>query len=295
MTSAPASEELAPAVAATPRNADRGSLVLVDAPQRARGAADPEGRGGRALSRAVWIIALCSLALTLRVGRDALIPLGLAALVACVLSGVVESLRGRGIPRALSAAVLLALLSIAIVGTIELVATPAQQWLQGAPQVLRTIEHKVRPAQSLVRRLDYLAWRASALGSPGSDPAPAPAGGGTSLTAVEVFAATGWAVVSMVTVLAFAFLLLAAGPAALARMSCALDTRLNAAHTREVIDAVRRQVGRYYGTLLLINLCFAAVMAGVLWLLGMPNPVRRSPSRSSSWSASLPSTASPIP
>jgi predicted PurR-regulated permease PerM len=285
---------MAPAVPATPRTPDRGSLVLVDSPQRdppqrdppqlgsppfgspqqAGAAADSEGRSARVLSRAVWIIAICSLALTLHLGRDALIPLGLAALVACVLSGLVETLRRRGIPRALAAAVLLALLSTAIAGTIHLVAAPAQQWLQGAPQVLRTIEHKMRPAQSLLRRLDYLTRRAAALGNPEAEPSPAPepVGAGTSLTAVELFAATGWAAVSVVTVLAFAFLLLAAGPAAIARMTSALDTRLNAVHTREIIDAVRRQVGRYYGTLLLINLCFAAVTAGVLWLLGMPSP-----------------------
>jgi len=55
-------------------------------------------------------------------------------------------------------------------------------------------------------------------------------------------------------------------------MTCALDTRLSAVHALEIIEAVRRQVGRYYGTLLLINLCFAMVAAGLLWLLGMPNP-----------------------
>jgi len=273
VTGAPASEEVEPAVLATPRNPERGGLIRVEPPQRPRAAVDPGTGSDRTLSRALWIIAICALALTLRVGRDALIPLGLAALVACVLSGVVESLRRRGVPRALSAAVLLALLSTAIAGTIDLVAAPAQQWLQGAPQVLRTIEHKVRPAQSLLRRLDYLTRRASALASPGTESTPAPpAGGSSSLSAIEVFAATGWAAVSMVTVLAFAFLLLAAGPAGLARMACGRDTRCKAMHTREIIDAIRRQVGRYYGTLLLINLCFAAVTAGVLWLLGMPSP-----------------------
>ncbi len=30
-------------------------------------------------------------------------------------------------------------------------------------------------------------------------------------------------------------------------------------------------MGRYYGTLLLINFCFGTVLATTLWLLGMPN------------------------
>ena len=226
MTGAPANEEAAALVAL--RVADRGdraALSLIESP-RARPGGDSDPRGGRAPTRAIWIIAICALALTLRVGRDALIPLALAVLVACVLSGVVETLRRHRIPRALSAVVLLALLSGAVAGTIDLVAAPAQQWLQGAPQMLRTIEHKARPAESLLRRLDYLTRRAAALGNPSAEAPAAPPGSGTSLTAAEVFAATGWAAVSIVTVLAFAFLLLVAGPATLARMTCALDSHL---------------------------------------------------------------------
>ena len=53
--------------------------------------------------------AVCALLVVLRLGRDALIPLGLALLVAFVLSGAVEMLRRYRIPRAVSAAVLLLL------------------------------------------------------------------------------------------------------------------------------------------------------------------------------------------
>jgi predicted PurR-regulated permease PerM len=78
--------------------------------------------------------------------------------------------------------------------------------------------------------------------------------------------------VGTVTVLAFALLLLIAGPPTLARMTAALAADLRAVHVLEIIEAIRLEVGRYYGMMLLINLVFGAVVAGVMALLGMPNP-----------------------
>jgi predicted PurR-regulated permease PerM len=240
---------------------------------RDRAATETDRRTRPAWSRPLWIIAVCSLVVLLRIGREALIPLGLALLVAFVLSGVVEALRRYHIPRVLSAAVLLALVIVALAGTAGLIATPAQQWLQSAPRVMHTIEQKIRPAQSVVRRLDYVTKRVAALANPGSDAvAAAPAAVAAALSPLEVFAATGWLAVTAVTVVAFAFLLLAAGPATLARMACLLAGDLQAVRALQIIDAIRSEVGRYYGTLLLINLCFGVVTTAVMWLLGMPNP-----------------------
>jgi predicted PurR-regulated permease PerM len=234
---------------------------------------EPAARTRQPWSLPLWIIALCAAVALLRFCRDALIPIALALLAACILSGTVEALRRRHVPRAVSAAVLLVLIAIAIGATVDWIATPAQAWMQSAPRLLRTIEHKVRPAQTLVRRLDYIARRASAIA--GADPdAPAPATAAPPPlvpTAMEIFAATGWAALTTVTVMAFAFLLLAAGPSALARLTCLFAAGTPALHGLRTIEAIRREVGRYYATLLLINVCFGAVLATTLWLLGMPS------------------------
>jgi predicted PurR-regulated permease PerM len=234
---------------------------------------EPAARTRQPWSLPLWIIALCAAVALLRFCRDALIPIALALLAACILSGTVEALRRRHVPRAVSAAVLLVLIAIAIGATVDWIATPAQAWMQSAPRLLRTIEHKVRPAQTLVRRLDYIARRASAIA--GTDPdAPAAATAAPPPlvpTAMEIFAATGWAAFTTVTVMAFAFLLLAAGPSALARLTCLFAAGTPALHGLRTIEAIRREVGRYYATLLLINVCFGAVLATTLWLLGMPS------------------------
>lgn len=230
----------------------------------------------RSWSRPLWIIAICCLLVVARLGREAFIPLALALLVAFILSGIVETLKRIHVPRTLSAALFLLLFAGGIAATIETVATPAQQWLQNAPRLLRTIDHKVRPAQSMLRRLEDLATRASAIANPGNTEAaapPAPSNNRPVLTPIDIFAMTGEFALGIVTVLAFAFLLLAAGPPTLARLSAALGGETRAVRVLEVIDAMRREVGRYYGTLLLINVCFGTVTGTLMWLFGLPNPV----------------------
>jgi predicted PurR-regulated permease PerM len=67
--------------------------------------------------------------------------------------------------------------------------------------------------------------------------------------------------------------MLAAGPSTLARMSSLLGRDVHAIRALQIIDAIRREVGRYYGTLALLNLAFGTVAGAVMWQLGMPNPV----------------------
>ena len=232
-------------------------------------------RTARLIARPLWILAICVLVTVLKVGREVFVPLIAAILLAVILSGVVETLRRYHIPRGLSATVVLLLGVVALAGAIDAVWAPATQWLQDAPRVLRTIEHKVRPARSAVLRLNDIASRASALASIGTETraaTPAAPSPPATVTALDVLAGTGWALATTVTILALALLLLAAGPPTLARMAAALATDLHAVHVLRIIDAVRVEMGRYYGTLALINLSLGIVTAGTMWLLDMPNP-----------------------
>ena len=268
---------------ASPRNGDASAPALIAVrpaivrPVEAGVETPREVHTRLGWSRPLWIIALCCLVVVLRLGRQPLIPLGLALLVTLVLSGLVEGLRRWRIPRALSAGVLLLLLAAAIGGTLDAIATPAQEWVQNAPRTLRMIEHRIRPAESVLHRLEDLMQRAESLATSGSSTAgaaaaPSPATAATGLTALDLFAATGWVAVGAVTVLAFAFLLLAAGPSTLARMTCALAGGGEKKHVLQILGAIRSEVGRYYGMLLLINLGYGIVIGLVMWLLGMPNP-----------------------
>ena len=232
---------------------------------------------GRSVTRALWILTICIAVAALRIGRELLVPIVLALLITLVLSGIVEFLRRYGVPRGLSAVVLLVLTGAAVGGMLHAVWPPAQQWMAGAPRVLRTIEHKTRPAQSVVRRIDAIVRRASALAGSVDPPAagatvvaPSPP---TVVSAMDVVQGTSGLVAAFVMGGALTLLLLAAGPATLARMTAPVASDGRAIHVLRVIEAIRVEVGRYYGTLAVINLLFGAMTALVMWLLGMPNPI----------------------
>ena len=262
--------------------------TAADSPARAAPAVVPPARDptarsslqrhtGRSVNRALWLVTLCVVVAALRLGRGLLVPIVLAVLVTLVLSGIVEALRRYRIPRALSAVVLLALVGAAVGGTLHAVWAPAQQWIEGAPRVLRTIEHRTRPAQSIVRRIDVIVRRASALAGAGDTPAaaaPAPAPTpATAVSAMDVVEGTSGVVAALLMGTALTLLLLAAGPPMLVRMTAPVASDGRAIRVLRVIEAIRVEVGRYYGTLAVINLLFGAATALVMWLLGMPNPM----------------------
>ena len=225
----------------------------------------------------LWLVTLCVVVAALRLARDLLVPIVLAVLVTLVLSGIVETLRRYRVPRGLSAVVLLALVGAAVGGTLHAVWTPAQQWVEGAPRVLRTIEHKTRPAQSVVRRIDAIVRRASALAGAADPPAAATTASApsptTTVSAMDVVAGTSGVVAALLMGAALTLLLLTAGPSTLARLTAPVATDGRAIRVLRVIEAIRLEVGRYCGTLAVINLLFGALTALVMWLLGMPNPV----------------------
>jgi predicted PurR-regulated permease PerM len=232
-------------------------------------------RPGRYLARPLWIVAICVGFAALRLARDLLIPIVLAVLMALILSGIVETLRRYRVPRGVSALVLLLLVGVAMGGVLHAVWTPAHQWIEGAPRVLRTIEHKTRSAQSVVRRIDAIARRASALAGAGDPPGttspPTPLAG--SLSAMDVVESTSGAAAALLMGAALTLLLLAAGPATLARMTAPIAGEGRAVQALRVIDAIRVELGRYYGTLAVLNLLFGTATALLMWSLGMPNPM----------------------
>ena len=126
------------------------------------------------LARPLWIITICVAVAALHLGRQLLIPVVLAVLLALVLSGIVETLRRYRVPRGISALVLVLLIGVVLGSVLHAVETPARQWIESAPRVLRIIEHKTRAAQSVVRRLDALAKRASAIAGAGDSAGAAP-------------------------------------------------------------------------------------------------------------------------
>jgi predicted PurR-regulated permease PerM len=236
---------------------------------------EPTNRYLARTSRALVAIATVAVGGLLYFAREVFVPVTLALLFALVLSSTVEGLHRLRMPRAVSAFLMLLILVVGIGAATDFLIEPAQQWLASAPRTLQIIERKIRPAERWMHRLEGLTHRASELGSShgsaipqAQDQAPAVAG----LSGSKVLTATGSTLVDIVTVVILALFLLSGGPPMLARMAASLGSDLQAVHALRVIDAIRAELGRYYGTIALINLGLGAATAVAMIFLGVPNP-----------------------
>ena len=224
-------------------------------------------------SRAVVVLAALAAGTLLFFAHAVFIPVALALLLSLILSTVVEALRRIGIPRAVSAFILMAIILGGVGGVVDVLIEPAQQWFISAPRTLQAVERKIRPLERVIQRVEGLTQRAGQLAGPQpNSPAPAPQAAAAPASASGMMAATGSTLASILTVVILTLFLLSGGPPMLARMTASLGSNLQASHVLKVIDAIRIELGRYYGTIALINLGLALGTALVMELLGVPNP-----------------------
>jgi predicted PurR-regulated permease PerM len=223
-------------------------------------------------SRALLVLATVTVAALLYFGHEVFIPVALALLFAMVLSNAVEGLHRLGLPRAVSAFLMLLILVTGIGAATDALIEPAQKWLASAPSTLQTVERKIRPAERWMHRLEGLTHRAGEMGGSRS---PAPGAGGpppAPISGSQVLSATGATLAATVTIVILTLFLLSGGPPMLARMAASLGSDLQAVHALRVIDAIRSELGRYYGIIALINVGLGAATAVAMLLLGVPNP-----------------------
>jgi hypothetical protein len=76
------------------------------------------------------------------------------------------------LPRSVSAILILMILLGATGGAVNLLWEPAQQWLAGAPRIVKTIEQKLGPVTRVLRRIDAVTDRAGHLADTGASTTP---------------------------------------------------------------------------------------------------------------------------
>jgi predicted PurR-regulated permease PerM len=221
---------------------------------------------------AVRVLVAGAIGVLLYFAHVAFVPVALALLLALVLSGPVEALHGWGVPRGVSAAVMMIAILGLLAALVNFVSAPAQQWFAAAPHTLRIIERRIRPLEQTMNRVDELRNSAGSIGS-STHAAPQPALAAPEESApAMLFDATRGAVLSSMTVIILTVFLLAGGPPMMARMTSALASDLNSTHIIDVIEKVRREVGRFYVTTALINVGLGLATALAMMWCGMPNP-----------------------
>lgn len=218
-----------------------------------------------------------AIGLLLYFGHVAFVPVALALLIFLVLSGPVESLHARGVPRSVGAAVIMVAILGIMVALVNFMSEPAQKWFAAAPHTVRLIERKIRPFEQFMARIGELRKAAGNLGAAPQSAQATPAAAAAPAQqedrpAEMLLDGARTVVLSAVTILILTLFLLAGGPPMLARMTAAFASDLKAAHILSVIEKVRSEVGRFYATTALINVGLGLVTGFVMMLCGMPNP-----------------------
>ncbi len=226
-------------------------------------------------SSALVFLAAAAAGVLLYFAHAVFVPIALAVLFSLLLSSPVEGLYRRGLPRAVSAIVILVIILAVAASGVHGLRNPAQKWLAAAPHTASVIQHKIAPAARVFQRIEVVSAGAGKLTESTSTGAATPsmsaASAGSDTQGVLV--ATRAGLVEAMTVVILTLFLLSAGPPVIARMSATFADNTQAAQMLLVYREIRAEVGRFYATIALINLGLGVATSTAMWTLGMPNPV----------------------
>ncbi len=213
---------------------------------------------------------MLALLYTVTLTKSLLIPLLLAAFLGLALNPIVAAGARRGLPRWLSASVLM----IALIGSIGLgvskVAQPAMGWIQGAPATMKELVPKFRhiaaPFEMANRATQNLVNGPPGRGHPAAEAA-------VSISPWDILAKAPAVIAAMLTVTLLVFFFLVFGDTLLRRLVEIVPDFHAKRHAVAIVRSIQTEVSRYILTTSLINLSLGLFTAAMLWWLDMPDPL----------------------
>jgi len=222
------------------------------------------------IMKSATLLAVLAVGAILYFAAVAFIPVSLALFFALLLSPAVDVLQRLHMPRTLAAALVMLVLLLVGAAIVDGVSAPAKEWFARAPQTIRKIEQRVRPLRNALAQVDAVKERADQLAQgPHATAAAAPVPQQTSGSSYALEMTQS--LFEAITVIPLTLFFLAGGPPLLARMAAVLSGSERSAACLRVTEAIRAELGRYFGTITLINLGLGLATAAAMAALGMPN------------------------
>jgi predicted PurR-regulated permease PerM len=204
--------------------------------------------------------------------QDVLIPVAMAVFLTLLLTPAVDRLHRWGVRRGIAAAIVMLVVCAAAASAVNAAWGPATEWLARAPQTLRQIDPRLKPLREMFARVDAVAQRAGQLTQGGTAAAGKPAivtpvaHQSTAITITK-------SLLEGLTVIPLTLFLLIGGPPLLARLGASLSGSEANMRTLRLTEAIRCEVGRYFGTVALINVGLGVCTALSMYALGMPSAI----------------------
>ena len=263
------------------RSSDSPLTPEVDlrATRSARGTDEPEPDVSKAIpgprGRSVegTLLTVLAILYTLYFAREFLIPIVFALLLNFLLSPLIRLMGRWKIPPPASAAIVVVALVSGIGGSAYQLAGPAQRWALTAPQSFTKAQTKVRriirPVEQVSKNVEQAA---NAVGDQTGKQPQVVIQQQPSLSS-RFFGTTQRIVAGMLEIFILLYFLLAGGDLFLQKLIKVLPHFNDKVKAVEIARATEAAVSAYLSTALLVNLGEGAVVALVLWFLGMPNPL----------------------
>jgi predicted PurR-regulated permease PerM len=231
--------------------------------------ARPVGR-----SVGVTVLAVLAVLYTLYFARDFLLPVVFALLLDFFFSPVVRALaRWRIRPPLGAGIVILSLIGLVGLGAFEL-SEPVERWAERAPETVATAERKLKALLKPLERVSSTAAqveRATAGVGERQQPTQVVVQGPSLLS--RVFGTTQRLVIAVLETLILLYFLLASGDLFLQKLLKVLPD-VDDKHTAvQVARKIEASISTYLLTAFAVNVGEAIVVAGTMWLIGLPNPL----------------------
>lgn len=246
--------------------------------QRRPGDGSPPPRGnevyGRARLRTFADLGLFTLGVlyTLYLARPVLVPMLLALFLRMLFIPAARALRRYGVPYGLGAAIVVAGLSAVLGSGAYGLSGPVASWVARLPATVRKIEQEGRDLRAPLAKVKRAVDAVDGLFAFG-------AAGGAHTAAVSrpgigamLVTGTPKLVFDLVIVLALLFFLLASGDVFLDKLVRVLQREADKRRAVEIARSMERQIVRYVVVKTVINAGLGLVTAGVMYLMGMPDP-----------------------
>ncbi len=228
--------------------------------------------GTRSRSVEMTILTVLAVLYSLYFARGFLIPILYALLLNFLLSPLIRWLARYRIKPPVGAALVVLLLLTGIGGALYQLTGPAQRWSATAPQTLSRAQAKLRgiiaPMQQVSKNVDQAATAAT--GGSSAKPTEVVVQSGPRLSS-RIFGTTQRLVAGLLEMLILLYFLLAGADLFLQKLIKVLPHFSDKVKAVEIARATESAVSAYLTTTLFLNIAEGAVVAGVLYLLGMPN------------------------
>lgn len=233
----------------------------------------PDAPAGLYALRGLFLLAV---GFTLHTAAPLLTPIAIAVLLSLLLSPVVRGLSRRGVPASATAAVLVISLVVAAGSFMAWLSAPAEQWLAEVPKTVRELREHLSdlggPLDDLQRVTNEVDTLTTALGDeekkkPVSVEFASP-------TMVEgLLGSAPQALASIGVVVFLTFFLSAAGETLLRRVTRLGRTWSERRRIVCVIRGIQSDISVHLRTITIINVTLGLITAGLMYLLGIPNPM----------------------